>query len=70
MRKYREELKIIISRVGSILFITFLPCAGLLMVYVFTAPRIAEYYDIKEKRAVLDIFNIPYRVREQSIAGF
>lgn len=70
MRTYREELKTIIYRVASILLITFLPCAGLLMVYVFTAPRIAEYYDIKEKRAVLEIFNIPYRVRERSIAGF
>lgn len=68
--KYRAELKIILSRVASILFITFLPCIGLLMVYVYTAPKIAEYYDVKEKRAVLDIFAIPYRITERRIAGF
>jgi len=65
-----EELKKIILRVASILLITFLPCAGLLMVYFYTSPKIAEYYDVKEKRAVLDIFNIPYRVKEKSIVGF
>ncbi|MBV6518542.1 MAG: hypothetical protein DCC43_06795 [Candidatus Brocadia sp.] len=68
--KYLTELKLILSRIAAILFITFLPCIGLLMVYVFTAPRIAEYYDIKEKRAVLDIFHIPYRTTERRIAGF
>ncbi|HQU30598.1 MAG: FMN-binding protein [Planctomycetia bacterium] len=68
--KYPAELKIILSRIVSILFITFLPCAGLLIVYVFTAPKIAEYYDTKEKKAVLDIFSIPYHVRERKIAGF
>jgi RnfABCDGE-type electron transport complex G subunit len=65
-----EELKKIILRIVSILLITFLPCAGLLMVYFYTAPKIAEYYDVKEERAVLDIFNIPYRVREDKILGF
>jgi Na+-transporting NADH:ubiquinone oxidoreductase subunit NqrC len=40
------------------------------MVYFYTTPRIAEYYDVKEKRAVLDIFNIPYRVKKSSIMGF
>lgn len=65
-----EELKKIILRIVSILLITFLPCAGLLMVYFYTAPKIAEYYDVKEKRAVLDIFNIPYRVKESKILGF
>ncbi|MCF6154807.1 MAG: FMN-binding protein [Candidatus Brocadia sp.] len=65
-----EELKKIILRVVSILLITFLPCAGLLMVYFYTSPKIAEYYDVKEKRAVLDIFNIPYRVKENRILGF
>lgn len=64
------ELKKIISRIISILLITFLPCAGLLVVYFSTAPRIAEYYDIKEKRAVLDIFHIPYRMVEKKFMGF
>ncbi|MEP9410094.1 MAG: FMN-binding protein [Candidatus Brocadia sp.] len=65
-----EELKKIILRIFSILLIAFLPCAGLLMVYFYTSPKIAEYYDIKEKRAVLDIFNIPYRVKENKILCF
>ena len=68
--KYREELKKIILRVASIILITFLPCAALLMVYFYTSPKIAEYYDVKEKRAVLDIFHIPYRVEEKSMVGF
>jgi hypothetical protein len=65
-----EELKKIILRVASISLITFLPCAALLMVYFYTSPKIAEYYDVKEKRAVLDIFHIPYRVEEKSMVGF
>lgn len=65
-----EELKKIFSRIAAILAITFLPCAGLLMVYFFTAPKIAEYADIKEKRAVLDVFNIPYRIEEKKLFGF
>ncbi|HHT9136547.1 MAG TPA: FMN-binding protein [Candidatus Wunengus sp. YC60] len=65
-----EELKKILLRIASIILITFLPCAGLLLVYFYTAPKIAEYYDIKEKRAVLDIFKIPYRTREKKLMGF
>lgn len=65
-----EELKKIIARVASILLISFLPCAGLLVVYLYTAPKIAEYYDIKEKRAVLDIFKVPYRIQEKKLMGF
>jgi Na(+)-translocating NADH:ubiquinone oxidoreductase C subunit len=65
-----EEFKKILFRIVSILTITFLPCAMLLMVYFYTAPKIAEYYDIKEKRAVLDIFNIPYRITEKKLMGF
>ena len=64
-----EEIKKITLRIASILLITFLPCAGLLMVYFYTAPKIAEYYDIKEKRAVLDIFKIPYRIKEKKLFG-
>lgn len=64
-----EELKKIILRIASILLITFLPCAVLLLVYFYTAPKIAEYYDIKEKRAVLDIFHIPYRVNVSRFMG-
>src|SRR3972149_5326617 len=65
-----EELTQIILRIASIILITFLPCAGLLMVYFYTAPKIAEYYDIKEKRAVLDIFKLPYRTIEKRLLGF
>ncbi|NUO08929.1 MAG: FMN-binding protein [Candidatus Brocadia sp.] len=65
-----EELKKIILRVVAILLITFLPCAALLVVYFYTAPKIAEYYDVKEKRAVLDIFHIPYRTTEKKLIGF
>src|SRR3989337_3213013 len=65
-----EELKKILLRIASIILITFLPCAGLLMVYFYTAPIIAEYYDIKEKRAVLDIFKIPYLTKEKKLLGF
>lgn len=64
-----DELKKIILRIASILLITFLPCAVLLLVYFYTAPKIAEYYDIKEKRAVLDIFHIPYRTKVSSFMG-
>ncbi|MDR4509418.1 MAG: FMN-binding protein [Candidatus Brocadiaceae bacterium] len=65
-----EELKKIFIRIASILFIAFLPCSGLLIVYFYTAPIITEYYDIKEKRAVLDIFHIPYRTIEKTVLGF
>ena len=65
-----EELKKIILRIASILLLTFLPCAGLLMVYFYTSPKIAEYYDTKEKRAVLDIFHITYRTNEKKFMGF
>lgn len=66
---FMEELRKILSRFTAIFLITFLPCAGLLMVYLYTAPKIAEYYDIKEKRAVLDIFHIPYRIVEKNLMG-
>ncbi len=65
-----EELKKIVLRVVSVILITFLPCAALLIVYFYTAPKIVEYYDIKEKRAVLDIFKIPYRTTEKKLMGF
>jgi Na(+)-translocating NADH:ubiquinone oxidoreductase C subunit len=65
-----EELKKIFSRIVAILVITFLPCAGLLTVYFFTAPKIAEYAEIKEKRAVLDVFHIPYHIEEKKLFGF
>lgn len=65
-----EELKKLINRIGAILLITFLPCAVLLLVYFYTAPKIAEYSEIKEKRAVLDIFHVPYRMYEKKFLGF
>ncbi|MBM4054603.1 MAG: FMN-binding protein [Planctomycetes bacterium] len=65
-----EELKTFILRVFSIIVIAFIPCAGLLMVYFYTSPIIADYHEIKEKRAVLDVFSIPYRKTEKKIMGF
>jgi len=37
----------------------------LLALYFVTAPRIAEYHEIKLKKSVLDIFNIPYHTEEK-----
>lgn len=65
-----EEFKTFILRIFSILFIAFIPCTGLFLVYFYTAPKIAAYHEIKEKRAVLDIFGIPYRTTEKTIMGF
>ncbi|WP_347275336.1 FMN-binding protein [Candidatus Kuenenia sp.] len=65
-----EEFKTFILRIFSIIFIAFIPCTGLFLVYFYTAPKIAAYHEIKEKRAVLDIFGIPYRTTEKTIMGF
>jgi len=60
-----NEYKIFLTRVLSVSLITAIPCAILLALYFVTAPRIAEYHEIKLKRSVLDIFNIPYRTEEK-----
>ena len=64
-----NEYKIFLTRVLSISLITAIPCAILLALYFVTAPRIAEYHEIKLKRSVLDIFNIPYRTEEKQFFG-
>ena len=56
-----NEFKIFLTRVLSICLITAIPCTILLALYFVTAPRIAEYHEIKLKKSVLDIFSISYR---------
>ncbi len=65
-----SEFKIILIRVFSITLITAIPCAILMTLYFATSARIAEYHEIKIKRSVLDIFNIPYRTEEKQFLGF
>ena len=65
-----NEFKIILIRVFSICLITAIPCAILLSLYFVTSERIAEYHEIKLKRSVLDIFDIPYRTEEKQFLGF
>jgi Na+-transporting NADH:ubiquinone oxidoreductase subunit NqrC len=64
-----NEYKIFLTRVLSIILITAIPCAILLALYFATAPRIAEYHEIKLKKSVLDIFSIPYRTEEKQFFG-
>ncbi|GJQ57700.1 MAG: FMN-binding protein [Candidatus Scalindua sp. AMX11] len=65
-----NELKTIVTRVFTISLITAIPCALLLIVYFATSPRIANYHEIKLKKSVLDIFEIPYKVQEKQLIGF
>lgn len=65
-----SEFKTILLRVFSITLITAIPCTILLILYFATSARIAEYHEIKLKRSVLDIFNIPYRTEEKQFLGF
>ena len=60
-----NEFNIFLTRVLSICLITAIPCTILLALYFVTAPRIAEYHEIKLKKSVLDIFNIPYHTEEK-----
>ena len=64
-----NESKIFLTRVLSIILITAISCAILLALYFVTAPRIAEYHEIKLKKSVLDIFSIPYRTEEKQFFG-
>ncbi len=64
-----NESKIFLTRVLSIILIAAIPCAILLALYFVTAPRIAEYHEIKLKKSVLDIFSIPYRTEEKQFFG-
>ncbi len=65
-----SEFKIILIRVFSITLITTIPCTILLTLYFATSARIDEYHEIKLKRSVLDIFEIPYRTEEKQFLGF
>ncbi len=65
-----SELKTFSTRVLSISLITAIPCTILLSLYFVTAPRIAEYHEIKIKKSVLDIFDIPYLTEEKRFFGF
>ncbi len=65
-----NEFKIILLRVFSITLITVIPCTILLTLYFATSARIVEYHEIKLKRSVLEIFNIPYRTEEKQFLGF
>lgn len=64
-----NELRTIITRSFTIFLITVIPCTILLIVYFSTSPKIAEYHEIKLKKSVLDIFEIPYKVNEQQLFG-
>lgn len=64
-----NEFKIFLIRVLSVSLITVIPCTILLVIYFVTSPRIAEYHEIKLKKYVLDIFNIPYRTEEKQFFG-
>lgn len=65
-----NEFKIFLIRVLSVILITVIPCTILMVIYFVTSPRIAEYHEIKLKKSVLDIFNIPYRTEEKQFFGF
>jgi len=65
-----NEYKTILLRAFSICLITAIPCAILMSLYFVTSARIAEYHEIKLKRSVLDIFDIPYRTEEKQFLGF
>lgn len=64
-----NEFKIFLIRVLSVSLITVIPCTILMVIYFVTSPRIAEYHEIKLKKSVLDIFNIPYRTEEKQFFG-
>ena len=60
----------ILTRSTAICLITAIPGTVLLALYFVTAPKIAEYHEIKLKKSVLDIFNIPYHTDAKEIFGF
>lgn len=60
----------ILTRSAAICLITAIPGTVLLALYFVTAPKIAEYHEIKLKKSVLDIFNIPYKTENKEIFGF
>lgn len=68
--KILNEIRIFIVRGMSITLITAIPGTILLAVYFVTSPKIAEYHEIKLKKSVLEIFDIPYHTEEKKILGF
>ncbi len=65
-----NEFKTVLIRIVSITIITVIPCAILLSIYLATSTRIAEYHEMKIKRSVLEVFNIPYRTEEKRFLWF
>ena len=65
-----SEFKTILIRVFSITIITAIPCTILLTLYFATSSRIDEYHEIKLKKSVLEIFDIPYLTEEKQFLGF
>lgn len=60
----------LLTRGAAIILITAIPSTILLALYFITSPRIAEYHEIKLKKSVLNIFNIPYHKEEKQFLGF
>jgi Na+-transporting NADH:ubiquinone oxidoreductase subunit NqrC len=65
-----NELKLFLTRIMAFCLITAIPGTILLALYFVTAPRIAEYHEIKLKKSVLDIFNISYHIDNKEFFGF
>lgn len=65
-----NELKLFLTRIMAFCLITAIPGTILLALYFVTAPRIAEYHEIKLKKSVLDIFNISYHIDNKKFFGF
>jgi Na+-transporting NADH:ubiquinone oxidoreductase subunit NqrC len=65
-----NEFKIFLTRITAICLITAIPGTILLALYFVTSPRIAEYHEIKLKKSVLSIFDIPYHTEEKHFFGF
>jgi Na+-transporting NADH:ubiquinone oxidoreductase subunit NqrC len=65
-----NELKLFLTRIMAFCLITAIPGTILLALYFVTAPRIAEYHEIKLKKSVLDIFNISYHLYDKEFFGF
>ena len=65
-----NEFKIFLTRITAICLITAIPGTILLGLYFVTSPRIAEYHEIKLKKSVLSIFDIPYHAEEKHFFGF
>lgn len=65
-----NEFRMFLVRGFSICIITAVPSTILLVLYFITSPMIAEYHEMKLKKSVLDVFNVPYLVEEKQLFGF